>query len=247
MVRYASLNFFGLLLLLSFSLTGCESEDPSADFILQKSLEAHGGMERWKKMKYIRYRKTTTSYDPTGVIEKKSVQHITHQWRPKQTEMFWEDEGKSYRALKDTTGISLYKEGILQKDSLLLAQANTNLKAALYVYWQPFKLLKEEAQKNYLGIQKLLDSISVHALQIRYSEEKNADVWTYFFDTQNYRLCAAQVLHNKRISLIVNEAVELETSLFLNHKRKSYFLDSVGKIKYLRAAYSYEIGSFTTD
>ncbi len=247
MLRYASLNFFGLLLLLSFSLTGCESEDPSADFILQKSLEAHGGMERWKKMKYIRYRKTTTSYDPTGVIEKKSVQHITHQWRPKQTEMFWENEGKSYRALKDTTGISLYKEGILQKDSLLLAQANTNLKAALYVYWQPFKLLKEEAQKNYLGIQKLLDSISVHALQIRYSEEKNADVWTYFFDTQNYRLCAAQVLHNKRISLIVNEAVELETSLFLNHKRKSYFLDSVGKIKYLRAAYSYEIGSFTTD
>lgn len=247
MVRYASLNFFGLLLLLSFSLKGCESEDPSADFILQKSLEAHGGMERWKKMKYIRYRKTTTSYDPTGVIEKKSVQHITHQWRPKQTEMFWENEGKSYRALKDTTGISLYKEGILQKDSLLLAQANTNLKAALYVYWQPFKLLKEEAQKNYLGIQKLLDSISVHALQIRYSEEKNADVWTYFFDTQNYRLCAAQVLHNKRISLIVNEAVELETSLFLNHKRKSYFLDSVGKIKYLRAAYSYEIGSFTTD
>ena len=247
MVRYASLNFFGLLLLLSFSLTGCESEDPSADFILQKSLEAHGGMERWKKMKYIRYRKTTTSYDPTGVIEKKSVQHITHQRRPKQTEMIWENEGKSYQALKDTTGISLYKEGILQKDSLLLAQANTNLKAALYVYWQPFKLLKEEAQKNYLGIQKLLDSISVHALQIRYSEEKNADVWTYFFDTQNYRLYAAQVLHNKRISLIVNEAVESETGLFLNHKRKSYFLDSVGKIKYLRAAYSYEIGSFTTD
>ena len=247
MVRYASLNFFGLLLLLSLLLTGCESEEPSADFILQKSLEAHGGIERWKKMKCIRYLKTTTFYDPTGVIEKKSVQHITHQWRPKQMEMIWENEGKSYRALKDTTGILLYKEGILQKDSLLLAQADTNLKAALYVYWQPFKLLEGKAQKNYLGIQKLLDSISVHALQIRYSEEKNADVWTYFFDTQNYRLCAAQVLHNERISLIVNEAVESETGLFLNHKRKSYFLDSVGKIKHLRAAYSYEIDSFTTD
>ena len=247
MVRYSSLNFFGLLLLFSLLLTGCESENPSSDFILQKSLEAHGGIERWKKMKYIRYCKTTTFYDPTGVIEKKSVQHITHKWRPKQTEMIWESEGKSNRALKDTTGISLYKDGVLQKDSLLLAQANTNLKAALYVYWQPFKLLEEKAQKNYLGIQKLLDSISVHALQISYSEEKNADVWTYFFDTQNYRLCAAQVLHNKRISLIVNEAVESETGLFLNHKRKSYFLDSVGKIKYLRAAYSYEIDSFTTD
>jgi hypothetical protein len=247
LVRYASLNFFGLLLLLSLLLTGCESEEPSADFILQKSLEAHGGIERWKKMKCIRYLKTTTFYDPTGVIEKKSVQHITHQWRPKQMEMIWENEGKSYRALKDTTGILLYKEGILQKDSLLLAQADTNLKAALYVYWQPFKLLEGKAQKNYLGIQKLLDSISVHAVQIRYSEEKNADVWTYFFDTQNYRLCAAQVLHYKRISLIVNEAVESETGLFLNHKRKSYFLDSVGKIKHLRAAYSYEIDSFTTD
>jgi len=247
LVRYASLNFFGLLLLLSLLLTGCESEDPSSDFILQKSLEAHGGRERWKKMKCIRYLKTTTFYDPTGVIEKKSVQYITHQWRPKQTEMIWENEGKPYRILKDTTGISLYKEGILQKDSLLLAQANTNLEAALYVYWQPFKLLEEKAQKNYLGVQKLLDSISVHVVQIRYSEEKNADVWTYFFDTQNYRLCAAQVLHNKRISLIVNEAVESETGLILNHKRKSYFLDSVGKIKYLRAAYSYEIDSFTTD
>ena len=247
MVRHPYLKIFGLFLLLGLSLTGCESEDPSADFILQKSLEAHGGRERWKKIKCIRYRKTTTFYDPTGVIEKKNVQQITHQWRPKKTEMIWENEGKPYRALKDPTGISLYKEGILQKDSLLLAQANTNLKAALYVYWQPFNLLENKAQRNYLGIQKILDSISVHAVQIRYSEEKNADVWTYFFDTQNYRLCAAQVLHNKRISLIVNEAVESETGLFLNHKRKSYFLDTLGKIKYLRAAYSYEIDSFTTD
>jgi len=151
LVRYASLNFFGLLLLLSLSLTGCKSEDTSADFILQKSLEAHGGRERWKKIKCIRYRKTTTFYDPTGVIEKKSVQHITHQWRPKQTEMIWENKEQSYRALKDTTGISLYKNGVLQKDRLLLAQANTNLKAALYEYWQPFKLLEEKAQKTIWG------------------------------------------------------------------------------------------------
>ena len=107
--------------------------------------------ERWKKIKCIRYRKTTTFYDPTGVIEKKNVQQITHQWRPKKTEMIWENEGKPYRALKDPTGISLYKEGILQKDSLLLAQANTNLKAALYVYWQPFNLLENKAQRNYPG------------------------------------------------------------------------------------------------
>ena len=55
---------------------------------------------------------------------------------------------------------------------------------------------------------------------------------------------ATQVNHDGRKSLIINESVENKTGLFLNKTRKSYFVDSLGKIKYLRAAYKYEITSF---
>jgi hypothetical protein len=39
----------------------------------------------------------------------------------------------------------------------------------------------------------------------------------------------------------MNETTETQTGLSLNKTRKSFFLDSLGKIDYLRAAYDYQI------
>ena len=79
---------------------------------------------------------------------------------------------------------------------------------------------------------------------ISYSDEIGADQWHYFFDPKNFKIRGVKVEHKGRISLIINELYETKTGLSLNKSRKSYFLNSVGKIEYLRAAYKYEILSF---
>ena len=81
-------------------------------------------------------------------------------------------------------------------------------------------------------------------MQVSYSDEIGADRWHYFFDQKNFKIRGVKVEHKGRISLIINELYETNTGLSLNKSRKSYFLNSLGKVKYLRAAYEYEILSF---
>lgn len=129
-------------------------------------------------------------------------------------------------------------------DSKEVAQAYDDTKGALYVFWQPYKLIDSNARLDYVGLVTLLDSISVHSIKVSYPLDPAADVWHYYFNEENFMLEATEVNHDGRISLIINESVEDKTGLFLNKTRKSYFVDSLGKIKYLRAAYKYTITSF---
>ena len=111
------------------------------------------------------------------------------------------------------------------------------------MFWQPYKLYDKNTLLKYIGNINLLDSISVYAIEIAYLNQKSQDKWTYFFDVNNFLLRASQVNHKNRVSLIINENLESKTGLFLNKRRKSYFLDSQGRIKYLRADYNYKINS----
>ena len=58
------------------------SQNITADYILEKSLLAHGGEENWKKINQIKYLKTTISYTKTGDIKSKIIQEITHEFYP---------------------------------------------------------------------------------------------------------------------------------------------------------------------
>ena len=242
-----SFVFSFFLFLAILTLLGCVKEDRKALEILQRSIKAHGGKSLWEKVNSISYLKETTLHVASGEIEQQISQKITHLFRPQTTEIIWMKDGKVNRAIKNPKGVLLYQNDQLQNDSLLIAQTESSLDAALYVFWQPYKLLDQNIRLDYIGEKKLLDSIAVYGLKATYSNSDNRDIWTYYFDKNNYRLRAAQVYHKQRTSLILNESVESETGLFLNKRRKSYFLDSLGKIKYLRAAYSYRIESFNID
>ena len=79
----------------------------------------------------------------------------------------------------------------------LLKQANKELDAALYVFWQPYKLYDKNTLLKYIGNINLLDSISVYAIEM--------------------------INHKNRVSLIINENLESKTGLFLN--KINYFLE----------------------
>jgi hypothetical protein len=216
----------------------------NASVLLEKSLVAHGGKKAWSKVFEISYLKNIELYDSTGKLEKEINQKIKHTWNPSSTKIEWNNVDDYYVALLREEKIELFKNNQMMLDSQEVAKAYDNTKGALYVFWQPYKLIDSNARLDYIGLVTILDSISVHSLKVSYPLDPTADVWHYYFNEENFMLEATQVNHDERISLIINESVEDKTGLFLNKTRKSYFVDSLGKIKYLRAAYKYAITSF---
>ena len=216
----------------------------NASVLLEKSLVAHGGKKAWSIVSEISYLKNIELYDSIGKLEKEINQKIKHTWNPSSTKIEWGNVDNDYVAILREEKIELFKNNQMVLDSQEVAKAYDNTKGALYVFWQPYKLIDSNARLDYIGLVTLLDSISVHSLKVSYPLDPTADVWHYYFNEENFMLEATQVNHDERISLIINESIEDKTGLFLNKTRKSYFVDSLGKIKYLRAAYKYAITSF---
>ena len=231
---------FILIVSIACIFSDCESE-LNAEKIIQKSIKFHGGLINWKNISSISYIKQITLLDSKGNLEQEISQKITHGWNPTFTEMEWKKPEGNYRAFNDHSGIKLFKNNEILKNSVLLKQTKKNLDGALYVFWQPYKLLDKKAKLEYFGEESLLDSISVHKIKVSYIASNDDAIWYYYFDTIDFRLIATRVDHKERKSLILNETVESITGLYLNETRKSYFLDSLEKISYLRAVYTYEI------
>ena len=216
----------------------------NASVLLEKSLVAHGGKKAWSIVSEISYLKNIELYDSIGKLEKEINQKIKHTWNPSSTKIEWGNVDNDYVAILREEKIELFKNNQMVLDSQEVAKAYDNTKGALYVFWQPYKLIDSNARLDYIGLVTILDSISVYSLKVSYPLDPTADVWHYYFNEENFMLEATQVNHDERISLIINESFEDKTGLFLNKTRKSYFVDSLGKIKYLRAAYKYAITSF---
>ena len=216
----------------------------NASILLEKSLVAHGGKKAWSIVSEISYLKNIELYDSIGKLEKEINQKIKHTWNPSSTKIEWGNVDNDYVAILREEKIELFKNNQIVLDSQEVAKAYDNTKGALYVFWQPYKLIDSNARLDYIGLVTILDSISVYSLKVSYPLDPTADVWHYYFNEENFMLEATQVNHDERISLIINESFEDKTGLFLNKTRKSYFVDSLGKIKYLRAAYKYAITSF---
>jgi hypothetical protein len=217
------------------------SKKIDALFLIEKSIAAHGGLDAWNNVAKIDYLKTTVYYYPNGEIEQKSTKKITHSFNPKSTQIEWEEFGIPYQSITNKNRIQLFQGKVEVLDSLKLEQARQEADAALYVFWQPYKLLDLGAKHEYQGKIKLLDSLPLHALKVTYPKGNPNESWHYFFDPKTFQLKATQVDQGGRVSLIINQAVEIKTGLSLNKIRNSYFLDSLGKINYLRASYDYKI------
>ena len=233
-----------VLFFIIFLFCFCKKNTLTAESLIKKSIQAHGGSDLVKQFKSIQYNKSTKLYSKNGELENHLIQKISHQWDPFLSSIEWKNSEGCFYAKKKDGKVSLKLNNKSIKDSLKLIQAESNLDAAFYVFWQPFQLLEPNAKKVLLGNKKILDSIDVIEMQISYSDEIGADQWHYFFDPKNFKIRGVKVEHKGRISLIINDLYETKTGLSLNKSRKSYFLNSVGKIKYLRAAYKYEILSF---
>ena len=140
-----------------------------------------GIFNSWKSISSISYIKQITLLDSKGKLKQEITQKITHGWNPSFTEMEWEKPEGNYRAFKDQSGIKLFKNNEILKNSVLLKQTKKNLDGALYVFWQPYKLLDKKTKLEYFGEESLLDSISVHKIKVSYLTSNDDAIWYYYF------------------------------------------------------------------
>ena len=214
--------------------------------LLNRLMEAHGGIESWDNVSYLSYTKEIQLFMEDGQLEKQVTQLHTQDFTAGLTQMSWEENGMTYQASRSRNGLVLTENGKPITDSLRLEGTQRSLDGAHYVFWQPRKLLDEAALIQLGGDRTLFNGVEVFELKVVYPEEENGDVWYYFIDKESHRLAATGVVHQDRISLIVNEETESETGLYLNKIRKSYFTDKDFNPLYLRASYNYQVDEFRT-
>ena len=214
--------------------------------MLNRLMEAHGGVESWDKVSYLSYTKKIQLFTEEGQLEKEVTELHTLDFTAGITQMSWEENNMTYQATRSRKGLSLTENGKPITDSLRLEGTQRSLDGAHYVFWQPRKLLGEAAHIQLGRERTLFNGVEVFELKVVYPEEENGDVWYYFIDKESQRLAATGVVHQERISLIINEETESETGLYLNKKRKSYFTDKEFNPLYLRASYDYHVDEFRT-
>ena len=231
------------LLFCAFSFISCsEITSETAVDIVNKSIEAHGGDRTFQELEAISFAKTTRLYREDGSLESETVQEQSFTLIPNYLfESHWMDGNDQHQITynRNTVSKRVNNANIADQEAI-----ESTLKLALsaeYVFFQPFKLQDNKGQLSYDGKYMMGDSIETSIVAVRYENDTpSSDSWRYYFD-ENYRLLAASVKHNNRISFIDNLEFQTYKGILFNKVRKSYFVDSLFQNKQLRAAYHYDI------
>ncbi len=230
-------------LVITFCLTlSCvEGYSEKGPQIIEKSIKAHGGLDVYKKLDGLVLHKTTKLFLEDGSIESEVTQKQSFQFIPHYiVQIEWEANNVSHKLVYN--GVEVY---VKRNDSMItnpeaLYRAQKTIKAAEYVFFQPFKLNDQWTNQDFIRTLKFNDTLEVSEVKISYPENEEADTWWYYFNSE-YQNVANKVLHNEKYSLIENLKFQKYKGLLFNKHRKSYFADSLGNKKYLRAEYFYDI------
>jgi hypothetical protein len=227
---------------LLFSLA-CADTVPDARDIVQRSIEFHGGIQAYHNLDSLSWNKTTRLLTEDGSLESSQVQRQSYfGGDDPRTTLQWSQDSSSHRIVVGRDATQYMLGDMVFHQGEMADRARQMALSATYVFFQPFKLLDQGTLLSYAGRMSFGDTLEVDVVRVSYEEDtEDADVWHYYF-TDEGRFVANSVRHKGRISLIVNTEQRFHepTGLLLHHKRKSYFVDSLLNIKYLRADYLYE-------
>lgn len=232
---------FGFFMLVCLAFFGCNTKEITAEDIVSKSIEVHGGMNAWSRLKHLEFDKTTILFNQDGSIEREIEQHQLFNLKPSfEGVLLSKEPHKNDLYFHGNAFSKVINDSVFMvTDSIELETAKNTFFAAHYVVCQPFKLKDKGVVLDYIGIDKL-EETEVHKINVSYlTDNENSDKWTYYFDAKTYQLVANKVNHKGNISLIKNLEFDAKTGLIFNAHRKSYTVLENGS-SYLRAEYFYK-------
>ena len=162
----------------------------NAEELLLKALAAHGG-DYYKEVKSITYQKRINHFDASGAVLDTVIENHTIDFINSTSQFSWKLWGDDFTAKQSKDSVTLQINGVHTRDTAKIIKMEKSLKAATYVFWQPFKLIDPNAILESKGIITLFNGWQVHVLEVQYPNSD--DRWYFYFDTKTFLLKATGV------------------------------------------------------
>ena len=239
-LRKGEVKYLAFFIILSVLTIGCQNSIPTAQKIIEKSIEAHGGQEEWENVKQISFDKETTLFLENGEIEIKTEQfQLFNFGRKSFGKIEWEHNGNDIMILFDEGKISKTVNDSLIDDEDDIQSATNSFWAAQYVMNKPFDLISESTILT-LSEDIIYDKKPCYVVQVSYKNDADdADRWYYIVDKESFLIVANKVELSDHTSLVQNLTYDDTSGFIFNAHRKSYRLNDEGEKTYLRAEYFY--------
>ena len=206
--------------------------------IVHASIQAHGGLEKYQQIQILEYTKTIILFDSLGNEESRTIQKHRYDSGLKIARISWKSGDDSIEVRLENGHYTRYLNGQIQSDENASGSAESTINAAFFVLFLPFKLLDQNVSLKYHGTDSLRNGVIAHNIEPSFDE--GDDRWWFYIDVESNLLIANKVSHKGRYSMIENLSFDTTSELTFNHHRKSYFVDSLNRVRYLRAEYFYE-------
>ena len=218
--------------------------DPEAAKLLEKAIDGAGGLEAWKQIKSLRFKKYFALYTEEGETEQEALQnHEYEMGATTNAKITWIDgedrhlltyqDGEAEKFINDTRLEDVDRQALI--NSVL---------SATFVVQTPFNLLDPGVELAYDGTDELHDGQKVEVLRATYnpgehSNHSTPDTWWHFFDAESYHPLGYMVRHADHYSFVQNLELLEAGGIVFPKVRKSYRADENKNLKYLRAEYDY--------
>ena len=232
---------FGFFVLLSLLLFNCKQEEKlTSRQIVERSIEAHGGLKNWSSLKQLSFDKETTLFNADGSIEIKTEQFQLFRMQPTLFgKIEWESNGDDISIIYEDEKVSKIINDSIITSVAELEKAKSRFFAAQYVVFQPFELLNEGAELIYSNPIEL-EGRKTYAITIKYANDtEDSNKWTYYIDANTFKVIANKVELTDHTSWVENLTLDTATDFKFNAHRKSYRLNEAEEKTYLRAEYFY--------
>lgn len=226
----------GLALMLQFSCS--KSPEEQAQVLLQKSMEAHGGAEKWSTISSLKFRKWTRLIQEDGTVEIELNQWHEFRFKPFfEWKITWTKDSISHVSTWDGSQMRYFMGDNEVKNEGFLASKKKDFDAAFYTVAQPWKLLDEGTMLSYEGQKTLENGKLVEVIRVDYGPE--ADTWWYYFDPKTFLMVGNEIQLKDHRSLVYNLGFEEKEGFKLHGKRESFRVNEQGEKLFLRAEYIY--------
>ena len=227
---------FIFLLLFTISCTTENTSPNKENSIVNAAISKHGGLDYWKSVETLDFRKKTILLLEDGSIERQSDErHTLHQRDTLHGQIVSLDTSQVYTIQ--------FADGVGKKIANRKTSDGTNaFLASHFVVNQPFKMLDPEVELSYLGLDTLEQGQVVDVVKAYYGSPDD-DVWWFYFDKESHILLATLIYHAPTYAYVVNDKIEEIDGLLWNTKRTTYRTDSLRNKQFVRAKFEYlEIG-----
>lgn len=231
---------FGFFIAIASPFFSCQVEQLTAKQIIEKAVEAHGGLASWNNIEQLSFDKETTLFNEDGSIEIKTDQFQLFRTKPKLFgKIEWENNGEDIVIVYDNEQVSkTINDSIITSEEELI-KAKNSFFAAQYVIVQPFALLDDNVELKLNGVENI-EGKNVYSILVKYENDtEDSNKWTYYIDTNTFEVLFNKVELSDHTSWVENLTFDTETGFKFYSHRKSYRLNDKGEKTYLRAEYFY--------